>query len=304
MKLGALWPRSMTKGPARRAGAAGLCKLCDLHDFARPAIRDTIRAVFPHEVGRFGADYPIGVEYRKHWEVAMAVRALEAGGALHDRAEVLGVGAGNEPTIFYLTTRTRRVFATDLYLQGDWACSSNASMLTDPGRHWPGRWEPRRLVVQHMNALALNYDHDTFDGIFSSSSVEHFGGHDDVRRSLGEMYRVLKPGGVLSVATEFRLAGPGPGMPGTLLFDEAELRAAVLGGLPWELLGPLDLTLSPETWRTVQPFGAACDDVRRHVAEHGQLAFHRLDWSRYPHIVLREGDLVWTSVHLALRKPA
>lgn len=35
----------------------------------------------------------------------------------------------------------------------------------------------------------------------------------------------------------------------------------------------------------------------------GAIYFHRLEWSRYPHIVQRHGDHVWTSVHLALRKP-
>src|SRR5262245_61554505 len=95
----------------------GYNKLCQLEDFAHPTLRPLIREVFAHELERFGPDFPLGVEYRKHWEVAMAIRTLRDFGALLERSQVLGVGAGNEPTIFWLTNRVRRVFATDLYLQ-------------------------------------------------------------------------------------------------------------------------------------------------------------------------------------------
>jgi SAM-dependent methyltransferase len=290
---------------APEAGRLPYNRLCNVEDFADPELRRVIREVFAHELSRRTPEFPAGCEYRKHWEVAMAVRALEDLGVLHERAEVLGIGAGNEPTVFWLTNRVARVFATDLYLDGgDWTYSANASMLIDPGRHWPAAWNPRRLVVQHMNALELRYEDATFDGVFSSSSIEHFGTWDDVRRSMSEIYRVLKPGGVLSLSTEFRLEGPPPGLPGILMFDEGDLHAHLIGDLPWELVGALDLSLSEPTRNGEQPFAEAAADVRRHLAEHGELTFHLLDWSRYPHIVLREGPLLFTSIHLALRKPA
>jgi SAM-dependent methyltransferase len=202
-------------------------KLCNVEDFAHPELAATLRAMFPHELNRFGPGWPTGREYRKHWEVAMAARALGNLGVLHDRAEVLGVGAGHEPTIFWLTTKVGRVFATDLYLEpGIWSEFANSSMLADPGQHWPSSWNPRRLVAQHMNGLDLRYDDGSFDAIFSSSSIEHFGTQADVRRAASEMCRVLKPGGVLSISTEFRLEGPPPGPPGLLLFDASRLPIA------------------------------------------------------------------------------
>ena len=256
---------------------------------------------------RFGSEFPTGREYRKHWEVGMAVRTLEDLGVLHDQAEVLGIGAGNEPTIFALTRRVHRVFATDLYLEGgNWSESAHTSMLSDPSRHWPSStpWNPRRLVVQHMNALDLNYEDARFDAIFSSSSIEHFGTPDEVRRAVREMHRVLKPGGILSLSTEFRLAGPPPGLPGILLFDAEDVRRIFLGDVTWEPVDSLDFSLSAATLATAIPFEEAAVDVRRHVEAHGCIVFHQLDWSRYPHIVLREGDWLWTSIHLALRKPS
>lgn len=278
-------------------------KACELFDFHDPELRDWIRKIFAHEVGRLGQSFPDGVEYRKHWEVAMTAMAFSRGGVLHDQAEILGVGAGNEPTLFWLTNHVRRVFATDLYLDpGGWEQSAHLSMLAEPQKHWPFTWCPRRLVVQHMDARDLRYESGTFDAIFSSSSLEHFGDWKDVASAVSEMHRVLRPGGLLCLSTELRLKGPGPGLPGILMFDQRELMELIVENGAWELLDPIDFTVSDDTLALVQNFADSAADVRRHVAREGQLVFHRLDWSKYPQIVLREHGLWWTSVHLALRR--
>jgi SAM-dependent methyltransferase len=261
--------------------------------------------VFPHEVERFGDRFPTGAEYRKHWEVAMAVAALSQGGVLHDEADVLGVGAGNEPTIFHLTNLVRRVYATDLYLgNAQWDESANASMLSEPERHWPAEspWNPRRLVVQHMNALDLKYEDESFDAVFSSSSIEHFGSAVEVQKALAEIHRVLKPGGVASISTEFRLAGPTPGMRGTLMFDASEVQQQFIDPFDWTPMSAPDFEISDATLATEQLLTDLSGEVANHVDSRGFIMFHELDWKRYPHIVLRHGDLVWTSVHLALQK--
>ncbi len=284
---------------------AGHNRLCNLEDFSDPDIVRVMREVFPHEIERFGPTYPQGVEYRKHWEVAMAVRSLEAGGAVTPDAEVLGVGAGNEPTIFHLTNKVARVFATDLFLANEgWEDSANASMLSEPERHWPAStpWNPRRLVVQHMNAVDLRYEDDSFDGVFSSSSIEHFGTATEVRQALAEIHRVLKPGGVLSISTEFRLAGPSPGLPGILMFDDDDVRSLFIEPFEWDPMGPVEFTISDRSLTTEQPLVALSEEVARHVESRGFIEFHQLDWEQYPHIVLRHEDRLWTSMHLALVK--
>jgi SAM-dependent methyltransferase len=145
-----------------------------------------------------------------------------------------------------------------------------------------------------MSGLELDYDDETFDAIFSSSSIEHFGGWSDVRRSVEEIYRVLRPGGIAALSTEFRLEGPTMGMAGALMFDEAELRAMLLDGLWWDPATPLDTRISEDTLAEAVLFQDAVVDSKKGLRW----------WSRYPHIVLREGELLWTSVHVALIKSA
>jgi SAM-dependent methyltransferase len=240
--------------------------------------------------------------YRKHWEVAMAALTFAAAGLLERGGTALGVGAGTEPTLFWLT-QWMNVHATDLYLRPeDWIESANPSMLVDPGRHWTGQWEPRRLVVQHMDARELRYEDDTFDAVFSSSSLEHFGSDADIATSLDEMHRVLKPSGVCSLSTEYRLTGSGPGLPGIRMFDSEEVRQLILEGRGWKAITPFSPDMSPATRATEVPFEEAAADVRAHVQERGELVLHALRFTRYPHIVLREGELSWTSVHIGLRK--
>lgn len=280
-----------------------LCKVCEVEDFESGPIAEQIRAIFPHDVARFGPAFPGDAAYRKHWEVAMAALSLKTAGLLEPDRTALGVGAGNEPTLFWLTN-FMHVHATDLYLEAeDWAESANVSMLTDPGRHWPGDWQRRRLITQHMDARELHFEDASFDAVFSSSSLEHFGTDEEIGRSLDEMYRVLKPGGVCSVSTELRVEGHRSGLPGVRMFTAEEIRALVLDNRPWTPLGAVDLSVSQRTRDAEQSFEGAAADVRAHVAQHGELVFHELTWTRYPHIILRQDDLAWTSVHLALQKP-
>lgn len=270
------------------------CKVCELEDFRDPELRELIRDVFEPDREHFGKDFPEGHEYRKYWEVGMTARAFRDLGVLRDDASVLGVGAGHEATIYWLTTRVGRVVATDLYEADDaWSeTDSSADMLTDPGRYWDGEWNPDRLEVRSMNALELDFPDDSFDAVFSSSSIEHFGGFTDIRRAIEEIYRVLRPGGVAALATEFRIRGEGHGWPGVYLFDEAALRAMAFDGLWWDPATPLRTSVSDDTLREPVELQKALAEPRTQVQV----------WSTYPHIVLQEGPFLFTSVHLAMVK--
>jgi SAM-dependent methyltransferase len=281
--------------PAVAAPALGHCKICDLPDFEDGELRELIREAYASDLERFGdPDFPRGREYRKYWEVAMTLRAFRTYGVLRNDAHVLGVGAGHEATVYWLTQKVGRVVATDLYLTEDsWSVTdSDADMLTDPGKYWDGPWIPDRLVVRHMNALQLEFEDESFDGVFSSSSIEHFGDFQDVRRSVEEIFRVLRPGGVAALSTEFRLEGPAMGWPGVLIFDEPELRSLLLDGLWWDPATPIDTRISTRAMEAVASYQEALADIDAGLQ----------GWSHYPHVVLRDGQFLWTSVHVALIK--
>lgn len=281
-----------------------LNRAINVEDFADPSVRSTIREVFAHEVA-LHPDFPSGREHRKHWEIAMAVLTLRETGVLRPDAEVLGIGAGNEATIFWLTNHVRRVWATDLYADpGVWEPNASPSMMTEPGRHWPGPWNPRRLVVQHVNALELPYDDESFDAIFSSGSIEHFGGLDQARQAMAEAYRVLKPGGVVSMSTEYLLDGdPLATAEQTIMFTSELIADVLIGDHDWAEVTPPDHNVSPATLGTEMPIEEMLAEYQRHIEEEdGNVHLHELEMGRYPHAVLRAGANVFTSVHLALRK--
>ena len=207
-----------------------------LSDFADPDFSQLMRAVFPH-LAVANVDFPNGTELAKAWEVTQAVRALKDFGALQPEAEILGVAAGFEHTVFYLTNYVKRVFATDLY-------ATNEDV---EGGRTPGccgiqpRSPPQACRGSRTGWWCSTWMHSTFtarmkrfDGVFSCGSIEHFGSLENVAQAAREMARVLKPGGILSLATEFRISGPaGLGIPGAILFtrDMIEKHVIAASGL-------------------------------------------------------------------------
>ena len=283
-----------------------LNKVCELEDFTDPDLAAVIRDVGQHKLARLPS-FPKGAEHRKDWEVAMAVLALRWFGALEPDSMVLGVAAGAEDTLFYLTRHVRQVFATDRYLDAkEWAPEAPMSLLVEPSAVAPYDFDAERLVVQHMDARHLLYPDDTFDGIFSSGSIEHVGELTDVANVAYEMGRVLKPGGVLSLSTELRLSGPpgGIGWPGqTLVLSPENLQRYIVEASGLELVDELQTTLSPVTMATRQSLNGAIEDRRERIsraAAEGDCAEFTC-WT-FPHLVLEHGGYELTSVHLTLRK--
>lgn len=172
-------------------------------------------------------DYKEGEISRKAWEVNKTIETLNAFKAVNTNAEILGVGAGFEPTIYILSNKVKRVWATDKYGDaGAWSKEAPKEMLTTPEKYAPKDvdFDLKHIVVQHMDAKSLNFPDRTFDAIFSCGSIEHFGEWDEILQAMKEIHRVLKDDGIVSLTTEFKLGGRGDGWQGTKLFDEARLK--------------------------------------------------------------------------------
>jgi SAM-dependent methyltransferase len=285
-------------------------KLCDLPDFDDPALRAKLREIVgpghtPEEELR-----------RKFWEYAQLGLYLEEVGALRDDAEVLSVAAGHEEPLYWLANRVRRVVATDIYGEGSFAVDgreADRSMLDDPG-HWaPYPYREDHLEVRSMNALDLEFPDESFDVVFSLSSIEHFGPPEAIRTAAREMARLLRPGGHLVIVTEY-LIKPHPldwaPLQATIriltggrrctnatfsrrlieAFRPRELRRDVIAPTGLELVQPLDTTLSPSTFENLITWIG--DDMRPATGRD------------YPHILLKGRSSPWTSAFLAFHKPA
>ncbi len=284
-------------------------KLCELEDFADPRIVERIGEILPERD-------PLTHIERKAWEFAVLTLVLEDLGRLGPETTALAVGAGNERILFWLANRLGGVVATDIYGEGDFEHhEADVSMLVDPAAHSPYAYDAARLNVRWMDARALDFEDASFDVVFSLSSFEHFGSPREKAQAARELGRVLRPGGVAVVITEcfvrrhplnaapvdfaIRLATGGrkrrvatPRRRGYLdeVFTPSELQRLIVQPSGLELMQPLDLTLSPDTWTNL------ARQVADHVAEPRTGSF-------YPHILVQVDRSVFTSVCLPLVKP-
>jgi SAM-dependent methyltransferase len=283
-------------------------KLCDVRDFEDPAFLATVRSVLPER------DPEAHVE-RKVWEFAMLGLFLEEAGRLREDTEVLSVGAGDERILFWLANRVGRVVATDIYGEGRFEDdSAEPSMLENPAAHAPYPYPEERLDVRWMDGRDLRFPDASFDVVFSLSSIEHFGGPEDVARASREIGRVLRPGGHAVIVTDcllrlhpldrppaetlLHVLTAGRKRRGSTLrrrsllkdaFTPRELEQHIVGPSGLRLVQPLDLSVSEESWENVQLLarGALVSPTGR----------------PYPHILVRTGRSVFTSVCLVLERP-
>jgi len=237
------------------------------------------------------ADYEVfGVKNRKGWEISMSLKALRELGAVHPEALILGVGAAKEPTIYHLSNDVRFVFATDLYLDmGDWTGWAGEGFLINPAQYAGNiPCNPQRIIPQHVDMTCIPYPDNTFDGVFSSGSIEHVGQPDiadyqAIAQAAREIGRVTKPGGIISLSTEWKLQGDGWGWGHVRLFTEETLMEHIVKPSGCELIDEPDWNFD----------GDLNDAVTITQVVSGQVPFE---------YVLREGPFVFTSVHLAMVK--
>jgi SAM-dependent methyltransferase len=289
-------------------------KLCDLADFDDPELRARIHDIVP------GLEPPADL-HRKYWEYAMLTLLLEDVGQLGGETEVLSVGAGHEEVLYWLCNRVRRVVATDIYGEGSFADrEADALMLTDPSVYAPYPYREDRLEARKMDARELEFEDESFDVVFSLSSIEHFGSPRDIARASSEVGRVLKPGGYALIVTEcftgrhplnsklvqtaIRIATLGrhcekatPWRRSIDVFTPKELLSRIVRPSGLRLIQSMELTLSAPTH----------DNVVRCLG--GRFEFPN---EPFPHIVveaqgsalgLRGRTASFTSIALAMQKP-
>jgi SAM-dependent methyltransferase len=142
-----------------------------------------------------------------------------------------------------------------------------------------------------MDALDLRFEDSTFDAVYSLSAIEHFGAVEGAKRALGEMARVLKPGGIAALTTECIVNDARAySAPGQELFTPNALRTLCSSHEDLVPVQELDFSLSDRTCALppVPLIKAIEDSNRGHVD--------------YPHILLELEGRVFTSFSVFLKK--
>ncbi len=218
--------------------------------------------------------------HRKPYEFAQLIYGCRQLGALHDAATIVSVGAGHEHVLYWLANRVRLVVGTDLY-EGVWqrshAREGDPEVLHHPEAFAPFPYRRDHLVLLQMDGRRLAFRDASFDIAYSLSSIEHFGGLEGADATIREMTRVLKPGGLLALATEYVLEGP----PREETFQPRELET-LIGQPDLELVQPIDTGV-------YRRYRYAPVDLERNPLQ-------------APHMLVRLGDTVFTSVMVFLRK--
>jgi SAM-dependent methyltransferase len=245
-----------------------LNRLCDISDWRAGPLSDVL--VDLREVP---------FVHRKAWEYAICVWGLEKLGCIRPDGVALAVGAGHERPLYYFANRIRRMVATDIYEGG---FEGLPEMLTKPESFAPFEYRHECLDVLRMDGCDLRFEDQSFDFVYSLSSIEHFGGRPRIRKAMQEMARVVKAGGIVCITTEYILNDA----THEEFFSHDELIENILTSSSLELVEPeLDLTISESL--LMHPIDLDAE-TNLHVS---------------PHIVLTTKGVVWTSLSLFFRRP-
>jgi SAM-dependent methyltransferase len=212
--------------------------------------------------------------HRKGYEFAQLLFGLTRLGRLAPDTRVLSVGAGHEAPLYWLANRVGLVVATDMYdtsWRDAWAGEGDERVLARPADYAPFPYREEALVFLKMDGRRLAFRPGTFDIVYSLSSIEHFGGLEGAIEAMDDMARVLKPGGMLVLATEYCLSGP----PHHEAFQPDEVQQ-LLSRPGLRLIEPLDE-------RVHARYEMAAVDIQKNPYQ-------------TPHMAVRDGDTVFTSV--------
>jgi SAM-dependent methyltransferase len=244
-----------------------LCKLADLPDFENPEWVEVAR-----ELGM--ASKGVNPDpAKKYWEYVHLIYGLKKLCCLNPATKILSVGCGYEIPMLYLTNHVHNIVGIDLFEDVD----DIQAPLKNIDQKFSFPIITERLTLQRMDACSLEYEDESFDLLFSLSSIEHFGGNQAAAKAMQEMGRVLKPNGIAVIATELVLNT----LPHPFFFSLDELDEFVIRPSGLSLIEPLDLSLSPRLLEAPP----RVDQVERR-----------------PLLVLLWGSVLFTSVMLFLAK--
>jgi SAM-dependent methyltransferase len=279
-----------------------LNKLCHVEDWQNDELRQIITELqsansdnYTHRKGWDVEKYPVnnrkGAIYRKDWEWGLGVLAMKRFGKLTKESKAIGIGSATEEILFYLANRIDHVYATDLYDGIGWKNLVPIDFPENPKKYSPYPYNENALTVMRMDATKLDFSDESMDIAFSFSSIEHFGGenHFGALRSMREMERVLKPGGIAVVATEYMLNDK----QHIEFFNRRTIYSDLIAKLDrLKLVEPLDLRTTTKT----------LDAIIDYQSSVNWLASAYEFKKNHPYVLIRVNDILVTSVMLVFQK--
>lgn len=278
----------------------GMNKLCCIEDWENGEIKELVSQLqnvsYYEKNGGILARAP-GQIHRKDWEWAMGIMAMRRLGKLNKSNTAVGIGAGKELVLFYLANHLERVYATDLYDRKEWEYFAPLDFPENLKKYAPFPYDENALTALRMDATRLEFPSEIFDVAFSFSSIEHFGGenHSGALKSMKEMGRVLKPGGIAVIATEYIINGKEAPDLANQFYNRQTIYSDLIDKLEGlRLVQPLDLRVTAKTLDTVM-------DVRD-AEKWDRGEFSGEYRATRPYILLRSRDVLLTSVMLVFQK--
>ena len=261
----------------RRQEPVPFNKIANVADIANPKWRELLEDMgesFAMDEGRF---------HRKTWEHVHIVYIMNQLGYLRPENNCLSIGAGREPVLYYLAHKMAKIVGIDIYEGQYLGGEDETDVMVHPAKYAPFVYPEENLELVQMDALNLTFPDNHFDVIFSASSIEHFGNPRQIARSIAEMERVLKPGGLCVITTELALNRIAGDIPNTRIFRLQEL-LDMFEQAGFQLdTAPVDIAIE-DNWLN--------DWVKLPQEIH-----------KRPHAVLRYLRTVFTSVALSFTKP-
>ncbi|MDX2217352.1 MAG: methyltransferase domain-containing protein [Oculatellaceae cyanobacterium bins.114] len=211
------------------------CKVADFVDWNNPDFQATADLL------------KLEGKSRKVWEFIQVYNGLKDLGLLNGESRGLGLGVGHECLIYAFTNVCREIIATDLYDSQNWSTASMA--VNEVYERNPFPYQRDRLVVKHMDMTQIDYPDASFDFIWSCCSIEHVSSFEDLHQVYAEIHRVLKPGGIAALTTEYNPTDRHSYEPHMLFTDRHWIEHWMTGTDPlvqgFELLDAIDLALTP-----------------------------------------------------------
>ena len=246
--------------------SVNLCKLSDLPDFDNPEWAGISAEM---KMPTTGSDRLS----KKYWEYTHVVYGLKQLDCLQLSARMLSVGCGFEIPLYYMANQVEHIVGIDLF-EG---VENPQAEAEHTERYVSFPVIPGRFTMLRMDGRHLEFPDNSFDVVFSLSSIEHFGGHTAAAQAMREVGRVLKPGGVAAIATELILNGVPE--PDFFLFEEFVEYVVRPSGL--SAIGDIDFSISPSLIANAPQVG---------------------ETHRRPYIAIYWGRSLFTSIMVFLKK--